>query len=262
MITPSLTIVILHRNQTIQLRQLVTTLPEWISEVLIVDDRSDPALLSEWQDWAQKQVSLSVRVVERPLTQGFAEQRNWALRQVKTEWTLFIDADERPADAFFPQLRQLLTQPGERRAYQVLRNQVLAGRELLHGDGGQQPLVRLAQTSAGQGRWQGAVHEVWVFPPAEVARSSLTIRHENAANLTEFMAKLNAYAPHEIRDRQGSTISSLIVELLIFPLLKFLFNFLWRGGIFDGFAGFAHAWLMSYYSAIVRIFVYEEKCRA
>lgn len=249
----SLSVVILHRNQSSQVATLVASIPDWVQEVVVIDDDSLPEHLSRLR-------SLPARVISHPLQSNFAQQRNFALDQVTGEWTLFLDADEQPTPEFFSQLHQLLTQPLSESvsAYSLVRHQAFLGRVLQYGDAGKQRIIRLGQTQAGQGGWQRPVHEVWQWPRQEVEQSNLVLIHHNARDITEFFAKLNTYASLEHQARPKPSLSSLIFQLLIYPLGKFLFNYLWKGGIFDGFPGLAHAWSMSYYSAITRIFLYEK----
>lgn len=258
----SLSLAILHRNQSQEITALIGKVPAWISEILIIDDDSTESELSALSKLEKSRPQ--VRVVCHALQNDFSAQRNFALSQARGSWTLFLDADERPAGAFFDKLQRLLEkevieESGEgATAFSIIRHQVFLGRELHHGDGGAQRLIRLAKTKAGQGRWRRAVHEVWDFPASQVKQTNLTITHHNSANITEFIAKLNRYASLEPAVRPRQSISTLLIQLLIYPKLKLFYNYLWKRGIIDGFPGLAHALCMSYYSAIVRIYLYEK----
>ena len=59
-------------------------------------------------------------VVTRPY-ENAAAQRNWALPQIDTEWTLVLDADEWVSDELVAKIREIVAAPGGLHGYQIKR---------------------------------------------------------------------------------------------------------------------------------------------
>ena len=85
------TVVVLTKNEEKNIAAVVQNAKKVAAEVLIVDSGS-----------TDKTVQLAeengARVVYRAWDNDFAAQRNFALQHVKTEWGLYLDADERMND--------------------------------------------------------------------------------------------------------------------------------------------------------------------
>jgi len=235
----------LTRHYDVLVQKRLSIIPGWVEEIIIVEDVPKAALRK----------SGKITIFSRPLAQDYAKQRNWALEKAKSEWTLFLDDDEVPSKNFFPKLWELLSK-NEHSVIALKRNQVFAGKTLKHGDGGTQSLVRIAKTKESQGKWQGGVHEVWYLPDRFVA-DDLIIDHHNEPSLSDFLGRLHKYAKLDALERGTLPFSNLCFEFFLFPPAKFIFNYFLREGFRDGFAGFIHAWSMSYYSAIIRVYQYE-----
>src|SRR6267143_113769 len=83
----SLAIIVLTYNEADNLPRCLDSIAGF-GEIIVLDSGSDDGTLQIAQ-------SAGVRVYERPF-ESFAQQRNWALENcdLKTEWVLFLDADE------------------------------------------------------------------------------------------------------------------------------------------------------------------------
>ena len=61
---------------------------DFADEIIVVDSFSDDGTIEKLKTFK------NVKVIQRQF-KNFADQRNYALKQAKHEWVLFIDADER-----------------------------------------------------------------------------------------------------------------------------------------------------------------------
>ena len=247
---PKLTVIILTREWNTILEDFLFSFPSWIEEVLIIEDSHKIS-----QDSKKLPAHFPIRFLAQPLEKDFAAQRNWAFLNSQSDWTLFLDDDELVDEDFFTNLADILKKtPHE--AVSIQRNQRFMGSELRCGDAGRQNIVRLARTKPEIHKWRGSVHETWQIQGKSVP-SQLQVSHHNAVSVSDFLVKLHTYAQQDAAERGEISSTQLLVELLTFPVLKFLVNYLVKQGFKDGFPGFVHAWLMSYYSAIVRVYQYE-----
>lgn len=203
-----------------------------------------------------RQHSDQVIVVNRDVAGDFAAKRNFGLEQSNRDWTLFLDTDEHCPPALWKEIRSILDD-GRVDALVLRRHDWFLGRRLLHGEVGAVRLLRCARTNAGKGRWERPVHEVWNLSGAKIAECATPLEHHPHPTLNDFLRKLHWYASLEPKSRERYSFSRILIEFLCFPALKFLHNFIWRLGFLDGWQGLIHAVLMSYYSLITRVFLYE-----
>lgn len=247
-----LTTVVLIKGSDKAAPEFVSSLPSW-SRLLVVQDckannnRQPPI-------WAEKS---SVDWVQHPLDNDFASQRNAALEQVTTPWTLFLDSDEVPDNGFWNEVQKAIEQ-GSSDAYCLHRRQVFLGQVMRFGEGGHQYPLRLARTDLGQDQWQRAVHEVWAIESPSVGLIDVPVWHYSVTSLHSFLAKLNRYSDLEIKTRASLPLPTLFIQLGTYPVGKFIYNYFFKLGFLDGWRGFLEAALMSYYSAIWRIKYYEK----
>lgn len=203
-----------------------------------------------------KRNSDEVIVVDRDVNGDFAAKRNLGLEQSGSEWTLFLDTDEHCPPALWKEIRSILDD-GKAEALVLRRHDWFLGRWLSHGEVGAVRLLRCARTKMGQGKWERPVHEVWSISNAKIAECRTPLEHHPHPTINEFLRKLHWYASMEPESRERYPLGRILVEFFCFPPLKFFHNFIWRLGFLDGWQGFIHACLMSYYSLITRVFLYE-----
>ena len=87
----SLAILILTRNEEENIISVVENAKKCTDEVIIIDSGSTDRTV----DLAKEH---GAKVSFRAWTDDFSAQRNFALQHVKTEWVLYLDADERMND--------------------------------------------------------------------------------------------------------------------------------------------------------------------
>jgi glycosyltransferase involved in cell wall biosynthesis len=246
----TLTVIILshHQAELVQklIRHIQITAPTW--SLLVVDDYST--------DVDQLSSLSGTTFLQHHLNSDFAAQRNWSLTQVTTEWSWFIDADEWPSTELINEVKQLMSQP-DIDAICLPRRDWFLGRLLQHGEVGQMRLLRIARTAIGQNGWHRPVHETWEVTTGRQCTASHYLEHSPHPSLAAFIAKLDAYASLEPLSRTKYSRPQLWWESMIFPPAKFLLNYVVRSGWRDGMPGLIHACLMSFYSLLVRLKLYE-----
>ena len=233
-------VVLTKNNQNIiskLLRQL-----SWCDEVLIIDDDSADRtrILAK---------GLGARVFRHPLGHNFAAQRNFGLKQIKTDWVLFIDADEAVSPALTREIKSALK--SDLNGFYIKRTDYFLGSKLRFGETGYIKLLRLAKTNLGI--WRRPVHEVWqVKPPIGELKSPLY--HYPHQTISTFLTKINYYTDIEAKHRHSFSL----LEIFIYPPAKFIHNYILKLGFLDGMPGFVMALLMSLHSLLVRLKLYEK----
>ena len=119
------TVVVLTKNEEKNIAAVVQNAKKVAAEVLIVDSGS-----------TDKTVQLAEEngagVVYRAWDNDFAAQRNFALQHVKTEWVLYLDADERMNDELLASVKSVVEQ-GKTCQYSFKRKSVAFGQEFNYG---------------------------------------------------------------------------------------------------------------------------------
>ena len=95
-------VIIITYNEEINLPFALKSVCNWASQVFVVDSFS-----------TDKTVEISTKLgaeVYKHTFEGYTEQRNWALKNlpIKTEWVLFLDADEYLSEPLKEEIKRIL----------------------------------------------------------------------------------------------------------------------------------------------------------
>lgn len=238
----SISAIILTKNEEKNITECLEQL-SWCKEILVIDDESTDNTVK----LARKH---GAKVYVRPLEGDFSEQRNFGIEKAQEEWIFFLDADERVsaalADEIYQQTSQFLTSAS---GFTLKREDVMWGKKLLHGETGSIRLLRIAKK--GKGSWKGHVHETWEII-GEVLPLQQPLLHYPHQDVRNFLSEINTYSTiraHEIIAKKSSVT---YLAIIVYPLSKFIINYLFRQGFRDGIPGIVHALMMSFHSFLVR----------
>lgn len=251
MTAANLTVVILTKDEERNLQRCLDAVPARYP-VVVVDSGSVDATL----DIARAR---GCQIFENAW-RGFAGQRNYALEScgIKTEWVLFVDADERYPQAFYDWCENEVAGNADFDAAMVPSTLIFKGVPLRYAPGYPLYHPRLARTS-----------KVRFVPnhlgfgesfAAECRVVNVDIPYRNYffdGDLARWMHKHIDYGMHEIRPvgsrgavstRRGR-INILLGSSFLRVPLRFLYHYLWRGGFRDGRAGFEYALMYCWHEA-------------
>lgn len=219
----------------------------WCDQLIIIDDNSTDRT-------AALARSAGALVYKRALKADFASQRNFGLGKVSCEWAFFIDADERVPESLKGEILASLDRY-DYSGYKLTRTDVFLGKRLGFGETASVSPIRLARKSAGS--WRRPVHEVWDIK-GKVAKLQQPLLHYPHRSISGFIAEINQYTQIEAEFRRERGESTSFVELLLFPIAKFIQNYIFRIGILDGFPGLVMAFMMSLHSLTLRVKVRQK----
>ena len=241
-----LSVVVLTKNEENNItrcirsvKRLLIKLPSNSGELIIIDDRSTDKTV-------HLAIQLGAKVHERSLNGNWADQRNFALTKTKGEWVLFVDADEVVSEDLAREIITKISRAAiEIKGFYFRRYDYIFGRLLTHGEIGSQRLLRLARR--GSGTWMRAVHEFWAIK-GEVYTMDNAIGHHPHQSLNEFISDVNTMAVIHARQNYDDGKRSSLAKILIWPTVKFIYNYLFKLGVLDGMQGFVVAIVMSFHS--------------
>lgn len=189
-------------------------------------------------------------VVERDF-EGFVDARRFAVSQVRTDWTLMIDADE-ALDARLS--RAVADAGGDCNGYYLRRTTFYRGRALRMWRN--ELLLRLFRTarvridsfpSAGG---SAQLHERWSCDPP-LGTLDGTLLHYSYPTHAAYAAKYDFYTSVEAQGLEPSRERAALEVARSVP--RFLWYLLARGAAADGLDGARIAWLSAFYPAAVRL---------
>ena len=209
----------------------------WADEILVVDSESADRTVAVARD-------LGARVLVRPFT-DYADQRNFALDHLDTDWIFWLDADETVPFALQEEIVAAAAAPDAPDAYAVPRRNHLGDHWLRYG--GLYPDAHLRLLRRGSGRFVGAVHEVYATD-GPTGRLSEPLDHRTYADVADLFAKVARYAPLEGRHlRRDEPLWKLAARV---PW-RFVRVYLMQQGFRDGWLGLVHAWALTRYAWLV-----------
>ena len=244
----SLTICLLVHENTPLLQRVLESVA-WAERFLVID--------SSGSDWQQLLPGKTVTVVQgSPSVTDFAAVRNTALDHCSSDWIFFVDSDEIVSSG--AQLEVVRVIQSTASGGVVTRSDVFQSQVLQHGEAGNQPLIRLCKVA--DCRFAGTVHEVAQIK-GSLLHTSIRLEHQAHTSVSEFIESVDRYAAVAAREERIVQLSlwQLLLQALCYPPLKFIQNYLLRGGFNDGFAGIVYAFCMSLHSLLVRVYACENK---
>lgn len=145
---PTVSAIIIAKNEAAMLPGCLRCL-QWCDEVLIVDDGSQDSTVEIADQFGARLISFKHR--------SFARKRDEGAKHAKSDWILFIDADERISPQLAQELQDKLMNQ-QLAAFQLRRTNVFFGKVMQHGGWEHDMVTRLFRANALKG-WTGEIHE-------------------------------------------------------------------------------------------------------
>ena len=204
----------------------------------------------------------------------FPKKRNWFLinHPPKTPWVFFLDADEYLTDEFVDELARALAMTTHV-GFRVMYSNYFLGKKLKYGV----PQIKLPIFRVGSGlyeridedEWSALDMEVHEHPVLEgtVGQLNTLVDHQDFKGLDAYIARHKEYASWEarrylkLRETPEAMAHFTAIQRRKYDSLTswwlapsyFLYSWLWKRGILDGWAGFVFAKMKaSYFSQIRR----------
>jgi glycosyltransferase involved in cell wall biosynthesis len=259
------TVVILTRNEEKNIGACLSSLA-WADQVIVIDSLST--------DRTAETAQARGAEVYSHRFEGYAQQRNWALRNLPIlhDWVLMLDADERVPEALAEEISERVRENRKDDAgYYVKFRRLFLGRWLRHGGLYPTWLMRLFRRD--RARVENRPLNEHVVLEGHAGYLSHPFDHEDQRPLSDWIAKHNRYAELEaeeyfqerLRGGYHGTIGVRFwgkqaerkrwiklrvwnrLPLLVRPFLFFFRNYFLKGGFLDGPQGFIYHVLWSFW---------------
>ncbi len=221
--------IVITRDEEREIGECLNSL-QWCDERLVVDSFS-----------RDRTVEYACAAAEHVVRRSFvhhAEQKNWALGQLRTDWVLIVDADERVSPALADELRER-ADAGAADGYWIRRRNRFFGR-VIRGAGWQRDRV-LRFFRNGRGRYaERYLHEeVEMVEGATTDTCREALDHFSYRDWNGSFERLLSYSRRGAYERRRRGRSASPASLVFAPVGRFLRQYLAQGGWRDGVHGFA-----------------------
>jgi glycosyltransferase involved in cell wall biosynthesis len=164
-----------------------------------------------------------------------ANQRNWAIPQITTEWTLVLDADEWVSEALAQRIQQIIRDPVNFDGYDIKRMSYFFGKLIRHCGWHRDYNLRLFRTAKGRYLEQ-RVHSRVVVEGA-TGRIDELMYHDTYRDFDEFLATSHRFTTWGAEDAYEKGKRTHLWDLLLRPVQRFLKMYVFRAGFLDGYHG-------------------------
>lgn len=229
-----------------------------VDDVVIVDSGSTDETLV-----LATSVRPDVRIFTHPF-QDFGEQRNWAIDhcELRHDWLLFVDADEYCDAELLNELTEFISSPAEFVGGFIAGRNYFLGRWLKYST--MFPSYQLRLLRRGKVRYIKEGHGQREVTDGPLKYMTHGWRHEAfSKGVHQWLARHNTYSTEEARrfiveralpidwrqlgqDRiaRRRLMKQIALRLPLRPWIRFLYAWLFRGGVLDGRAGFYYCTLL------------------
>ena len=246
-----ITPLILTFNEDPNLERVLRRL-EWADRIVVVDSFSTDATLAIARSFRQ------VDLVQRQFD-TFADQCNFGLTHVRTEWVLSLDADYVCPDALFGEIAALPSQPAEN-GYAAPFRYCMGGRPLRASL--YPPRTVLYRRAEAHYRNDGHAHRVQV--PGPIGRLSQRIDHDDRKPLSAWLRAQERYASEEAAKLRRSAAGELgradrlRRRIWLAPLLAPAYCLLVKGLLWEGPAGWYYTLQRTYAEMLLSLKLAEQ----
>jgi len=237
--------IILTKNEEKNIKKCLESV-KWCDEIIIIDDESSDQTL----EIAKK---YKTTIYTNTLNNDFSAQRNFGLSKAKNDWVLFVDADEVVSDALAYEISNAIGIKDRNlknfNGFYIKRSDFIWGRMLKYGETGNMQLLRLGRK--GSGIWDSKTHEKWEVEGL-IGKLINPILHFPHQTLGEFLKEINFYTDIRAKELRDKNAKTFFWSILLYPLGKFVVNYIFKRGFMDGMQGLVFAIVMSFHSFLVR----------
>jgi glycosyltransferase involved in cell wall biosynthesis len=257
----NLAVIVLTYNEELNIAQALDSVAGWANEIFILDSFSTDRTLDIARPYGCH--------IFQHRFENYARQRNHALDElpVRSDWVLFLDADEWLPDALKQEISTTLAGAPAVHGFYLNRRLIWMGRWVRRG---YYPSWILRLFRRGKGRCEDRQVNEHLIVEGPTAQLREDFMHEDRKGVTDWIAKHNGYATLEARTLLAVTHAPAYQEIdarlsgtqaqrkrwlrhrvwnrmppLIRPFFYFFYRYIVKGGFLDGREAFIFHFLQA-----------------
>ena len=223
----TLAVVILTKNEEINIVEVIENVRQCTDEILIIDSGSTDRTV----ELAEQN---GAKVFYRAWDNDFSAQRNFALDKTSADWILYIDADERLTAKTVEHIKKILTQEDMNFQYRVKRKATAFGVTFNHGVLIPDYILRLFPRV--KVHWVGKVHE-HAQCECKVGTLQGYLEHYTYRSWEAWEEKLRLYTSIWAKEQYERGKRVKIAAPLLHSLAGFIKMYIFKLGFLDGWQG-------------------------
>ncbi len=254
-------VIVLTYNEEINIGQSLESVSGWAKEVFVLDSFSTDRTLEIAR-------SFGCQITQHKF-ENYARQRNHALDElpIRSEWVLFLDADEWLPDALKEEISATLAAAPEANGFYLNRRLIWMGRWVRRG---YYPSWILRLFRRGKGRCEDREVNEHLIVEGLTSRLRQDFIHEDRKGVSEWIAKHNGYALLEAQTLINASREADYQEIdarfsgtqaqrkrwlrhrvwnrmppLVRPFFYFFYRYVLNGGFLDGREAFIFHFLQA-----------------
>jgi len=210
---------------------------DWVDEIVVVDCGSTDGT-------REVAAGYTDRLFSRPNLPDLNVNKNYSFSRAASDWILCLDADEVVPVPLADEIRRLIDSEPPESGFFLKRKNTWFGRTLMHG--GHFPDLQLRLFRRGKGTFpEEHVHER-LRVDGEVATLREPLEHFPYLTVSQYVRKMDFYTSFEARRRYGRGDrfgAGAFLGALAMAKVRLFRRYLFKGGFFDGWQGFAASYL-------------------
>ena len=233
----SLSVVILAKNEELNIQACLESISGWTREIIVVDDES----LDRTSEIAHRFTGKIFR--RKMINEG--EQRNWGYSQAAGDWILSLDADERVSPELKEEIERVLIYPADYQAFDIpFRNYI---GEYLVRYCGWYPASKVRLFQKGRARYEEVNVHPRLFVDGKVGHLTKDIIHKGHRDFGHFLEKVNRQTDREAQKWMDSGQEVPVGKIARRTVDRFFRSYIGKKGFKDGWVGFMVAYFASFY---------------
>lgn len=164
-----------------------------------------------------------------------ADQCNWAIPQIETEWTLVLDADEWLSPELSDRIKNIIADTSSADGYRIKRMSYFFGKLIQHCGWDRDYNVRLFRTKKGRYRVQ-RVHAT-IDIDGSMGQIDEVMYHDDKRNFEEYFRTSQRFTTWSAQDLYDKGKRATLADLTLRPVSRFIKMFILRRGFLDGYHG-------------------------
>jgi len=213
---------------------------QWADEIIVVDSESN-----------DKTIAIALKYTSKVFVkewEGYSENKNYALRQVNSEWVFWIDADERVTPELAEEIKQVITKDPDENGFECARKAFFLCKWIKHCGWYPGYVLRLFRHK--KARFSNKkVHEGLLLD-GKSGRLNNDLLHFTDDSLEHYLWKFNRYTSFAAEELAERGKKPSILNILFRPLHTWLKMYIFKMGFLDGMQGFILCLLSAGYVAM------------
>jgi glycosyltransferase involved in cell wall biosynthesis len=239
---PSISALVIAKNESEMIGACLKTL-SWCNEVLVLDSGSTDNTREIAETFGARVISFK--------HQSFSRLREEILKRAKSDWVIYVDADERVTPTLAKEV-QVAMETTSAVALELARDNIHYGRLFKAGGWQNDVVTRVFKKSELQG-WQGDIHESPVYKGSSF-RLNTPLMHLTHRNVVDGLRKTSEWTPMEAAQLAAEIPLVSFGTIARKGLMEFIRRAILKRGYQDGMPGL----IESLTQAINRMLVYMQ----